>query len=452
MGCKFRIEKRKDKKTGEIIEINVPIYADINIKGLRITYSTGYRVDSSKWVNSKLKDDKTGEVVHKQCVLPKSYGTRSGIRVAAHIINADLEIIRATVANIIKTTPIEKITAKLVISEIDEQISKLKNNVSLEGEDSSFWGLFDKFIETNGVSEDRKRTYRNAYSNLRNFEKYSWRRKIDFADCTGAMMEAFDMFMQTDNNLNGRYDHLPVRQRPKAKSNNTRIKIMRVLSAFFKWLQRHHSITITAFNEYSIGSEVYEDPYFLTIDERDKILALELTDAKLQVAQDIFKFQTFMGARISDLYDLRRDNITADGYIEFIADKTIIENPRTIRIPMRKEVKEVIEKYKDLPEDRLFPYLDKQTYNELLRELIVKAGIMRKVSILDKLTMKEEKKYIWEVFSSHKVRKTFIAACKRKGIPNSTIASMSGHQPNSKAFNRYFTVMDEQKVEALDMI
>ena len=128
MSCKFRIEKRKDKKTGEIIEINVPIYADINIKGLRITYSTGYRVDSSKWVNSKLKDDKTGEVVHKQCVLPKSYGTRSGIRVPAHIINGDLEIIRATVANIIKTTPIEKITAKLVISEIDEQISKLKNS------------------------------------------------------------------------------------------------------------------------------------------------------------------------------------------------------------------------------------------------------------------------------------------------------------------------------------
>jgi hypothetical protein len=29
---------------------------------------------------------------------------------------------------------------------------------------------------------------------------------------------------------------------------------------------------------------------------------------------------------------------------------------------------------------------------------------------------------------------------------------MSGHQPNSKAFNRYYTVMDEEKVEALAMI
>ena len=66
--------------------------------------------------------------------------------------------------------------------------------------------------------------------------------------------------------------------------------------------------------------------------------------------------------------------------------------------------------------------------------------------------MKEEKKYLWEVFSSHKVRKTFIAACKRKGVQNSTIASMSGHAPNSKAFNRYDSVVDEEKVEALDLI
>jgi integrase len=119
---------------------------------------------------------------------------------------------------------------------------------------------------------------------------------------------------------------------------------------------------------------------------------------------------------------------------------------------MRKEVMEVVEKYKDLPDGRLFPYMDRQAYNECLRELILKANIMRKVPILNKITMTKELKYLWEVFSSHNVRKSFIAACKRKGIQNSTIASMSGHQPNSKAFNRYYTVMDEEKVEALDMI
>lgn len=451
MSCKFRIEKRRDKETGEIITTNVPIYADINIKGIRITYSTGYRVDADKWVDKKLKDEETGEITYKQCVGPKSYGTRGGVSVSAKIINSDLAIISATVANIVKSTPIDKITSKLVISEIDEQIAKLKNRVSF-AEDSSFWGLFDKFTETTSVSDDRKKTYANARTNLKNFEKYGWRRNIDFADCTGEMMEEFDKFMQTDGNHNGRYNHLPVRQRPKAKGKNTRIKVMRVLSTYFKWLQRHYSIVINAFNEYNIGSEVYEDPYFLTIEERDKVLALELKNEKLKTAQDIFKFHCFMGARISDLYDLKRDNITADGYIEFIADKTITENPRTIRIPMREEVKEIVEKYKDLPDGKLFPIMPRQDYNDCLKQLILQAQIMRKVSILDKVTMKEEKKYLWEVFSSHKVRKTFIAACKRKKVERETIASMSGHNPNSKAFDRYYAVVDEEKVEALDLI
>ena len=451
MGCRFRIEKRKDKATGKVIETNVPIYADITLKGLRVTYSTGYRVDADKWLTIKDKNEATGEVVDIQRVSKNSYGTKGGVSVAYNIINADLDIIRATVEHIIKNTPVDKITAKLLVSEIDEQISKVKNRASL-AEDTTLWGLFNKFIETAQVTEDRKKTYYNAYTNLRNFEKYCWRRNIEFADCNGSMMVDFDNFMLTDGNHNGRYDYLLPRVRPRPKGKNTRIKIMRVLSAFFKWVQKNHGITVTAFNEYSIGEEVYEDPYFLTIEERDKLIALELEDEKLKAAQDIFIFHCFMGARVGDLYDLTRDNVTADGYIEFIADKTKTENPRTIRIPMRKEVMEVVEKYKDLPDGRLFPYMDRQTYNECLRELILKANIMRKVPILNKITMTKELKYLWEVFSSHNVRKSFIAACKRKGIQNSTIASMSGHQPNSKAFNRYFTVMDEEKVEALDMI
>ena len=324
------------------------------------------------------------------------------------------------------------------------QISKINNRPS-HSEYSTLGGgrLFNNFIETAQVSDDRKKTYHNAY----------WKRSLEFADCNDdSMIVEFDNFMLTDNNLNGRYNHLSSTARPRPKGKNTRIKIMRVLSTFFKWVQRNYNITVTAFNEYSIGEEVYEDPYFLTIEERDKIISLELEDGKLKTAQDIFIFHCFNGARVGDLYELTRDNITEDGYIEFIADKTITENPRTIRIPMRKEVKDIVEKYKDLPDGRLFPYMERQDYNECLRELILKANIMRKVSILNKITMTKEQKYLWEVFSSHNVRKTFIAACKRKRIQNSTIASMSGHQPNSKAFNRYYTVMDEEKVEALDMI
>ena len=62
MGCKFRIEKRRDKPTGNIIEANGPSFADITLKGLRVTYSTGYRVDADKWLTIKDKNEATGEV------------------------------------------------------------------------------------------------------------------------------------------------------------------------------------------------------------------------------------------------------------------------------------------------------------------------------------------------------------------------------------------------------
>jgi integrase len=77
---------------------------------------------------------------------------------------------------------------------------------------------------------------------------------------------------------------------------------------------------------------------------------------------------------------------------------------------------------------------------------------MRKVSVLNKLTMKEEKRFLFEVISSHNIRKTFIAALKRKKVQDSTIVSMSGHQPNTKALSRYYAVADDEKQDALDLI
>jgi hypothetical protein len=60
--------------------------------------------------------------------------------------------------------------------------------------------------------------------------------------------------------------------------------------------------------------------------------------------------------------------------------------------------------------------------------------------------------FLFEVISSHNIRKTFIAALKRKKVQDSTIVSMSGHQPNTKALSRYYAVADDEKQEALDSI
>ena len=457
MPCKFRIEKRRDKITGEIRKHNVPIYADINIKQKRINYTTGYRIDADRWTDIKLKDERTGAIIYKQEVEKNAYGMRGDEKVKYNIINRDLEIIRATIHTIEKTIPLDKITSAYIASKLDEAIGKFANH-SYEEVDTSFWALFDRFVkcqqESNKAKKGRVKSYINTQTNLLNFEKYVLKHKIEFADMDGKMMEDFDRFMLTDDNINGRYNHLPIKNRPRPKGHNTRVRIMGVLRTYLRWVQNEYNIATKAFKEYKIPMEIYEDPYFLTAEERDLLMSHNFSSDTLNLAKDIFTIHAFLGARVGDYYELTKDNIITDGdksYIEFIADKTIENNPRTIRIPMRQEVKDIIEKY-GYPQGRLFPHITRQDYNERLRQMIFECGITRKVSILNKITMQEEKKYLWEVFSSHNVRKTFIAAMKRKNIPNSTIASMSGHQPNSKAFSRYYSVSDDQKEEALNSI
>lgn len=448
MACNFILEKRKDKN-GQLITSNVPICADINLKGMRIRYVTGYRIDADRWSDSKIVDENTGEVIRTQKVKRNSYGTKNGNSVAYNFINNDLAIIKSTVLEFESQLATQTITRDMVISKLDERIKKVKNTIQAD-DDTSFWGLFRKFIATNNVGKGRIKSYENTFNNFQHFEQFSWRRKIEFYDCNEKMMEAFDLFMATDNNNDGKYNYIPkIKDRPRPKGHNTRIRNMRVLSAFFRWVRKNYKINIAALDEYKIGTEIYEDPYFLTKEERDKIFESTPTSTRLQKIRDMFVFECFVGARISDLQALTKDNISEDGnYIEYIADKTIKENPRICRIPLSSKAKEILKRY-DMPDGKLMPHISQQQYNDGIKELLKSLGISRKVIILDKHTMTKKSVPIYEVISSHNARKTFIASLKKAGNDDSVIASMSGHIKGSKAFGRYYAVDDEQKLDAI---
>ena len=448
MACNFILERRKDK-SGRLITNNVPICADINLKGIRIRYTTGYRIDASRWSDTAMRDDATGEKSRIQKVKKNAYGTRNGNPIAYNFINNDLAIIKSTVLEFEAMMATQSVTKAMVISTLDERIKKVKNNVK-EEEDTSFWGLFRKFITVNHVGQGRKKSYENTFNNFQHFERFGWRRKIEFADCTGKMMEAFDRFMETDNNDDGKYNYiLKAKERPRPKGQNTRIRNMRVLSAFFRWVKSNYKIEVPALEEYRIGTEIYEDPYFLTIEERNKVFESTPTSKRLQKVRDLFVFQCLIGARISDLQALTKDNLVEKGkYIEYIADKTIKENPRVCRIPLTAKAKEILKRY-DMPDGSLLPHISPQQYNDGIKELLKSLDISRKVIILDKHTMTKKSVPIYEVISSHNARKTFIASLKKAGNDDSVIASMSGHIKGSKAFGRYYAVDDEQKEAAI---
>ncbi len=80
---------------------------------------------------------------------------------------------------------------------------------------------------------------------------------------------------------------------------------------------------INPFDQYQIAQPMYGDPFFLNIEERDKVYYADLSalDPCYAVYRDVFMFQCLIGCRVSDLNSLTKANLV-DGCIEYIPQKT----------------------------------------------------------------------------------------------------------------------------------
>lgn len=444
--CNFILEKRKDKN-GVLITENVPICADINFNGNRLRYPTGYRIDVSRWSDTKKKDEDTGEIIRIQKVKKNSVGSRDKKPIAYNFINDDLRLISATLSELFRDN--QTVTKEMIITALDAKLKKAKNQLSTDNEvDKSLWGLFGLFIELPSVSYNRRKIYKNTYNSFKRFES-SRRRKIDFEDCTHRLMDEFNEFMKTDDNSTGKYDYLPVRQRPRKKGINTRATIFNALAAFFRWAGKNYAITVNPFDTFKIERENYDAPVCLTKAEREALYDWQATSPHLERVRDMFYFQCCVGCRISDFLALTKDNLKNDGtLLEYIPTKTIKDKSNVCRIPLTEKAQAILAKY-DFPDGRLLPFISSQKYNDYIGDMLKEAKLTRQVIVANKVTHKPETKPLNEVVTSHTARKTFIDILMKSGQSESVISTMSGHVKGSKAFHRYYDVDDKQRTDAI---
>ena len=444
--CTFILEKRKDKDGNLIIE-NVPICADINFNSNRLRYPTGYRVDAARWSDTKKFDEETGEVIRIQQVKKNSYGSRDKKPVAYNFINNDLRLISATLSELFRDN--QTVTKEMIITVFDAKLKKAKNQLSAENEvDKTLWGLFKLFLQEPSVTEGRRKTYLNVYNNFKRFEE-ARRRKIVFEDCNAKLIGEFEDFLKNDDNNTGKYDDLPVRQQPRRKGLNTRVKILRTLAAFFKWANKNYEITVNPFLTYKIESENYDAPICLTKEERELLYDFQPSKPYLERVRDMFYFQCCVGCRVGDFFGLTKENLKDNGAVlEYIPQKTIKETGRVCRVPLTAKAQAILAKY-DIPDGSLLPFISPQKYNDYIGELLKEMGLNRSVTVVNKVTMKPEIKPLYEVVTSHSCRKTFIDVLMKADVSESTIGSMSGHVKGSKAFHRYYDVDDKQREDAI---
>lgn len=249
------------------------------------------------------------------------------------------------------------------------------------------------------------------------------------------------------------YKDIPRWRIPKEPlSENGMYDILHHINTVMKWCERNGIPTQKPFLRFEMHAPVYGTPWFLTLEERDRIYYLDLTGKpnQLQYHRDIFMFQCLVGCRMGDIPRMTRDNIVG-GALEYIPHKTKEGNPRTVRVPLNGKAKAILERYKDRT-GTLLPYFEDWHYNNSIRELCTLAGITRMVSVIDVKTREEVKRPLNEIASSHMARRTFIGNLYKQVKDPDLIASMSGHVDGSRAFNRYRAIDDEMKIELVNMI
>lgn len=243
----------------------------------------------------------------------------------------------------------------------------------------------------------------------------------------------------------------------RTNSENYAVMLMKRLRAFVRWYNGMGKewiieplTTNNPFDRFAIGAEQYGTPYYLTIKERNKLEAAELP-ARLARQRDIFVFHCLIGCRVSDLWAMTKDNVI-DGAIEYIPRKTKEGRPITVRVPLNSHAKAILDRYKDNGDNRLFPFVAQQQYNEDIKDMIKLAGIKRMVTVLNPVTRQEEKKHIYEVASSHMARRTFIGNLYKQVKDPNLVGKLSGHTENSRAFARYRDIDEDMAKELVSML
>lgn len=358
---------------------------------------------------------------------------------------------------------IDKNWPKLIL---DKYYNPSKYKKETVEEKKTLLSLYEYYLEMHPLSDIRIRNNRVVMRVLERYEffvRLTHPRKRKFTlyvdDVDNAMLHDIWKYVQNEHIYRDNYPELfektPEKRASKPRGKNTIIDYFCKIRTFFLWCYENGLTQNRPFDKFHIEEPVYGTPVFITLEERDKLLDTDFSDDKLlEMQRDIFVFQTLIGCRVSDLYALTRNNIINDA-VEYIAGKVVDGNPRTIRVPLNSISRSILEKnknHKDIKGNSIFPFTDQQDYNEDIKEVFKRAGLDRMVTILNPTTRKQEQKRLYDVASSHMARRSFVGNLYLETKDKGLVATLSGHNPNSKSFNRYLAPNEEVRLEMIEKL
>lgn len=415
-GCTFYLDKEKNGFC--------PINVAVTYAGVRVRYYIGYRIKKD---NFPIKD-KAGNVISFEAK-KNSVGIEGKNSVKYNIINRRINDITSELSRLFEPLRIAP-DKSIVIERLNYVCMKVENEKT--NTPDLFWQMTERFIEVANVTPLSRKQLKSALKHLKSFEN-SLSYKLEFNNITGETMELFENWLKDGT-----------------RGRNSVSSILKRIQRFFSWAlkdQKLRKVEITVvnpFTEYSIPPELYGTPILLSKSERDFLFNLNIENDRIRKVRDIFIFQCYCGARISDLMKLTINNLNGD-ILKYVPQKTIKETIKEVEIPLNKNALEILKRYND-PEGYLLPRMSDTEINRTLKSLFKipgtgkPNGLDRSVSKINPKTGLTEFVPLYEVASTHLARRTFSGLMYISGHKDDVIASMTGHSENSKAFKRYRTV------------
>ena len=384
----FTLERRK--KNNVLVTDNIPIRMRVIYGGKRIEFSTGYRIDESKWDTDKQRIKN---------------GCTNKLKQSSSEINGDLLKYYTDIQNIFKEFEVKDISpTPEQLKTVFTKRNKVNNSEEQESEKpaATFMNVFDEFLKEcgkqNNWTDSTYEKFAAVKTHLNNFNS-----NLTFEVLDESGLTEYVEYLRDKKNLR----------------NSTIGKQIGFLKWFLRWAfkkGRHNNNAFESFKPKLKNTQ--KKVIFLTWDELNKLRDYKISATKqyLERVRDVFLFTCFTGLRYSDVYNLKTSDIK-DNHIEI----TTVKTADSLIIELNNHSKSILEKYKEVhfENNKVLPVITNQKMNDYLKELAELAEINEPVGEtyykgnqrIDEVAPK------YALLGTHAGRRTFICNALSLGIP-----------------------------------
>lgn len=332
-----------------------------------------------------------------------------------------------------------------------EKINKIYLRACLEGITPT-----PEYIRTEFFKEDEEPV--SAESFIETFEKFIEVSKSTKMDTTIRGYEACLNHLKTFSNLNkfplsfDRMDYAFYSEfvdylfKTKKLLSNAAGKQIKNLKTFLSHAEKmgiNRKEDYKKFKVLTVETEVL----FLTKEELFAIYELDLSKNKrLEQVRDYFCFACFTGLRYSDINQLRPEHVYGNEI-----HITHMKTKKTNRVPLNSYAMDILNKYLDKDNERLFPVASNQKANEYLKEIGKEAKINTPIHWVNfRGSERIEKTFPkYDKISFHMAKKTFITNSLMFGMNERALMQITGNT-DPKVLKRYIKITEDFKRSEMD--